>query len=72
MILEQFLVEPKEFRPTNIKEYTVLQIARQFNALHQLKTYLLASERHSFENLLKAYRRARAATDPHSAFFRSF
>ena len=70
MILEMFSTELKEFRPTNIKHYTILQIARRFNALHHLKRYLLTAERHSSEKMLQAYRRAHSAIDPHSAFLR--
>ena len=71
MILEMFSTEPKEFRPTNIKQYTLLQIARRFNALHHLETYVLRAERHSSERLLQAYRSAHSAIDRHSAFLRS-
>lgn len=69
MILEIFSEGPQEFRPTDIKQYTILQIAREFNALNFSKDYLMAAERYSLTKLLKAYRKARPAADRHSAFF---
>ena len=68
MILEHFMSNPKLFRPVNIEQYTALQIARRFNDSN-LKTYLLAADRHRHSLLLKAYRTAKNATDKQKAFF---
>lgn len=68
MILEMFSAELKEFRPTNVKQYTILQIARKLNAIHYLRNYLMRAEQHSLKELLRAYRRALSVPDGHSAF----
>jgi hypothetical protein len=71
MILEHFTPHPPIFRPTDIRQYTVLQIARKFNAKAPLKTYFWAAEHHSLPKLIKAYHIARSARDKQTAFFQT-
>ena len=71
MILEHFSSGLNRFRPTNIGQYTVLQVVRHFHAESSLKQYLLAAERHPSRKLVKAYHIARLARDKDSAFFSS-
>jgi hypothetical protein len=71
MILEHFSLQLPIFRPTDIRQYTVLQIARKFTAKAHLKDYLLAAERHSLPKLIQAYHTARPAQDKQSAFFQT-
>lgn len=69
MILEHFISQSKPFRPTNIEQYTVFQIARRFNA-DNLRDYLLAAEHQHSSRLIKAYRAAKNAADKQKAFFK--
>lgn len=71
MILEHFTPRPKTFRPTNIEQYTIFQIARRLNAGSGLKDYLVVAERYSSSKLIRAYRAAVPSAHKHKAFFDS-
>lgn len=68
MILEHFIPQSKPFRPANIEQYTVFQIARRFNA-DNLRDYLLAADNHHSSRLIKACRGAKNTADKQKAFF---
>lgn len=57
--LEQVESSLSDFKPTNQREFTALQIARRFNDLPNLAKYLLASRRHSKHQMLEAAETAR-------------
>jgi len=69
MILDHFTQEIKNFRPTTIEQYTVLQIVKKFNAKAHLKRYLMAIERHPVQRIIKAYHVALIHPESQKAFF---
>ncbi|PYP84636.1 MAG: hypothetical protein DMG65_22140 [Candidatus Angelobacter sp. Gp1-AA117] len=71
MILDHFATRKERFRPTDIVQYTVFQIARQFNDTESLRDYLRSAERYSSAKLIHAYQAASLRDDKHSAFFQS-
>jgi len=67
-ILDQFPSRADEFTPTNIQQFTVLQIARQLNDLPGVRKSTMFAERYSLSDVLDAYRKAAEHKNPKSAF----
>jgi hypothetical protein len=60
MILEHISKSLDHFSPTNIEQYTALQIARKLSDLSRLRNYLIAAERHPLSALIATYRKIRS------------
>ena len=62
-ILEHF--RPLEnFEPESTSQYFALQLARQMNDLENLPVYLRWSETYSFDELARAFHKARNSPSP--------
>lgn len=59
MILEQISKPLDRFAPTNLEQYTALQIARKLSDLARLRDYLIAAEHHPLSALIAAYKKVR-------------
>jgi hypothetical protein len=57
----------EEFEPESIAQYVALQLARQMRDMPNLPAYLHLSETFSFDELARAFQKARnTAADPES------
>lgn len=69
MILDHFLSQPANFRPTSIGQYTAFQIARYFNASSRLKPYLLAADSFTVTELIRTFLMVRTRNGDEARFF---
>ncbi len=69
-ILDRFPKHPEEFEPSNVAEFTVLQIAKKLSDLENVRSISAVAERRSLRDVINAYQQASAGPDP-KAFFQN-
>jgi hypothetical protein len=69
MILDHFLSQPENFRPTSIEQYTAFQIARYFNGSSRLKPYVLAADSFTAAELIRIFLMIRSRNGDEARFF---
>jgi hypothetical protein len=68
-IFDQFATSPSPFRPTDVCQYTALQIARLLGEQPNLRKYLIASEQYSPSVLAAAYKNTKRMGGGGNEFF---
>ena len=69
MILDYFSDCSEIFHPTNIGQYTALQILQRFKGHSHIRRYLIAAENHSAAQLVEAYRQTQQRSGSVEEFF---
>ena len=67
-ILDRFPKHPEGFEPSNVAEFTVLQIAKKLSDLENVRSIAAVAERHSLRDIINAYQQANARPDPRAFF----
>ncbi|PYP90108.1 MAG: hypothetical protein DMG65_12165 [Candidatus Angelobacter sp. Gp1-AA117] len=67
-ILDRFPKQPEEFQPSNVSEFTILQISRKIGSFKDLRTSVIAAERYSLSAVIRAYQKAMSRPDPGLSF----
>ena len=68
-ILDQVSKSVNHFRPTNIEQYTALQILLKLKGISHVRKYLIAAEHHPLVFLIDAYKRTMQIGGSSAEFF---
>jgi len=67
-ILDRFPKHPEEFEPSNVAEFTVLQIAKKLSDIENVRSIATVAERRSLRDIINAYQQAIATPNPRVFF----